>query len=88
MKVDREAARTEALRRMAKMLHGYGRNEMRKFGLDYGSVLGLKLVDGKVGETEIDGEGIKVPIEPEDEAVNVDAFVAARAAAQKGGFEE
>lgn len=64
---DREAVRTEALRRLTRYLKGKGRTEMRAHGIDIGELLGLKLVGGEYGS-----EGIKVPIEPQDEAIDSD----------------
>ncbi len=72
MPYDREAVRTEALRRVAKMLKGTGRDHMRKFGLDFGSHLGLKLTGGEAGGRKIDGEGVKIPIEETDQAITAD----------------
>lgn len=70
--VDREEARTEALRRAAAYLRGRPRDEMRRHGLDFGELLGLKLVGGAYG-----GEGVKVPVEPEDEAVTSEELTSA-----------
>ena len=66
---DREAVRTEALRRVTKYLSGRGRVEMRAHGIDIGELLGLKLIGGEYGS-----EGVKVPIEPGDEPVTSDAM--------------